>query len=412
MSERHVLHVIGMGPEGLEGLGWESQQQLDQAQLIAGSAGHLALVQHLPAQKLVLQGSLSTWFAPLRAALQEQSLVLLTSGDPLFFGIGRLLREVFEFDELRFYPHVSSVQLAFSRVKIPWQHAAVVSVHGRSLDPLIQALKRNHTPIAVLTDPQLTPAVIARVLLNLRLPTVYRLWVCSRLGSPEETVNCVFPQAACRQQFADPNVVILEQVGSEPDLSSLPILGLPDHAFHTFADQPGLITKQEVRGLTIALLQLQPQGVIWDVGAGTGSISIEIARLLPQIQVYAIEKNAAGIELIRKNCQRFQVENVHLIAGEAPEVLRDLPPPHRILLGGGGKGIPEILEVAIQRLLPSGRIVGNFATLEACLSAQSFLKDRGWSVQLLQVNLARSVGIAGSTRFSPLNPVIQLIAER
>ncbi len=412
MSERHVLHVVGMGPEGLEGLGREARQQIDQTQIIAGSAEHLAHVQHLPVQQLVLQGPLSTWFAPLRLALQQQSLVLLTSGDPLFFGLGRLLREVFEFDELMFFPHVSSVQLAFSRVKIPWQDAAVVSVHGRSLDPLLQALKRNHTPIAVLTDPQLTPAVIARVILNLRLPTVYRIWVCSRLGSPEEKVSCLFPPEACRQQFADPNIVILEQVASEPELSTLPILGLPDHAFHTFADQPGLITKQEIRGLTLALLQLQPQGVIWDVGAGTGSISIEIARLLPQTQVYAIEKNAAGIELIRKNCQRFRVENVHLIAGEAPAVLRDLPHPYRILLGGGGKNIQEILEVAIQRLLPAGRIVGNFATMEACLSAQSFLKDRGWSVQLLQVSLARSVGIAGSTRFSPLNPVIQLIAER
>jgi precorrin-6Y C5,15-methyltransferase (decarboxylating) len=162
----------------------------------------------------------------------------------------------------------------------------------------------------------------------------------------------------------------------------------------------------------LGLLQLPTRGVIWDIGAGTGSISIELARLLPQSQIFAIEKNATGIALIQRNCQRFGVSTVQIVAGRAPTALAALPPPQRVVLAGGGASVAEILPVVSAALIPAGILVGNFATLEACAMTQQFFRRLGWPLHLLQVHLSRSVEIAGSTRFSPLNPVTLLQARK
>ncbi|MEO1509969.1 MAG: precorrin-6Y C5,15-methyltransferase (decarboxylating) subunit CbiT, partial [Cyanobacteria bacterium J06633_23] len=166
----------------------------------------------------------------------------------------------------------------------------------------------------------------------------------------------------------------------------------------------------EVRTLSLSLLRLQPDITVWDVGAGTGSISIEIARLLPDARIYAIEKTAAGLTLIEKNCRRFDTPQIFPIRGVAPAALEPLSAPDRIVIGGGGKSISEILDVCCDRIRPNGVIVANFATLETCMLAKQQLQDKGWTVQLLQVNIARSATLAAATRFVPLNPVILLQA--
>ncbi len=410
----HRLIVIGLGLEGPQGLTPVAQEQLQLATVIAGYPSHLRHLQHHPAGQICLDQPLETWIQLLRQHLQRSSVVLLASGDPLLFGIGRTLKDHFSADQLIFYPHLSSIQLAFNRAQIPWQNATLISIHGRSIESLETALKRSETPIAVLTDPIHTPTVIAQMIQDLKLPCHYQLWICSQLGSDSEQVIRLSPAQAIAQEFPQPNVVILERLDSDPDPTSdpWPLMGIPDDQFHTFPDHPGLITKQEVRALTLSLLQIPTQGIVWDIGAGTGSLSIELARLAPQLQIYAIEKTLAGIQLIQKNCQRFQVRSVHPISGQAPQILSQLPAPDRVILGGGGAQIPDIIEQIQQVIHSQGILVGNFATLESCLTAQSELKQRGWIVQLLQVNLARSVAIAHATRLSPLNPVILLQARK
>ena len=197
------------------------------------------------------------------------------------------------------------------------------------------------------------------------------------------------------------------------NLTELPVLGIPDRQFLTFPDRPGLITKQEIRTLSLSLLQLPTGGVIWDVGAGTGSVAIEMARLVPQATIYAVEKDAVGLELIASNARRFHTPNVRAIAGVAPSCLENLPAPDRVFIGGGGQNLLDILKYCQQRLRSGGLIVGNFATLENSNLAQSYFKSVNFCVRILQVNLSRSVEIAQSTRFSPLNPVtlVQAVAN-
>ncbi|MFG6100148.1 precorrin-6y C5,15-methyltransferase (decarboxylating) subunit CbiE [Leptothoe sp. ISB3NOV94-8A] len=408
---QNLLHVIGLGLDGLQSLSPESLACLKKAEIIAGSKAHLQTVAEHPARKLPLSNNIVAWIDQIADILQQQSVVVLASGDPLFYGLGRLLTQRFDRQYLRFYPQVSSIQLAFNRLGIPWQSATIVSVHGRQPDHLEQALKQGKSPLAVLTDFVHTPGEIARLIQDIRPPAQYHMTVCSQLGATEETIQSISIEAAIDSSFPSPNVVVLE---AQPLTQALPqpLFGIADKDFHTFPDQPGLITKQEVRALSLSLLRLQPDITVWDVGAGTGSISIEIARLIPDAHIYAIEKTAAGLTLIEKNCRRFGTPHISPIRGVAPAALNSLPDPDRIMIGGGGKAMSEILAVCCDRIRPNGFIVANFATLETCMLAKQQLQNKGWIVQLLQVNIARSATLATATRFVPLNPVILLQASR
>ena len=419
-QDAHRLYVIGMGRDGVAGLSEAARSHLAAVDCIAGYPNHLEQVRHLPGDRIELNSNMADWVAVVGQELQQRSLALLASGDPLYFGIGRLLTEAFSPRQLVFIPHVSSVQLAFNRLQIPWQSATVVSVHGRSLDPLQRSLRQCQTPIAVLTDGIHTPSAIAQLIQDLGLPVTYRLHVCSCLGGNDEAIATCSISDAIGQSFAMPNVVILEQVQSQPTLEQLPLLGLADGDFYTFADQPGLLTKREIRVLAIALLQLPPANtapVIWDIGAGTGSVSIEMARLLPNAQIFAIEKTSAGTVLIQRNCDRFQCRNITVIHQTAPNGLMALPQPDRIFIGGGGAALGEILSVCGDRLCTGGTLVASFATLESCAIAQAALQD--WSVQWLNANIARSTTLQtrhpdtpNATRFVPLNPVTLLQATK
>jgi precorrin-6Y C5,15-methyltransferase (decarboxylating) len=190
------------------------------------------------------------------------------------------------------------------------------------------------------------------------------------------------------------------------------MLGLPDQVFASFSDRPGLMTKREVRILILGELTLQPKQIIWDIGAGTGSVSIEIARLSGTSQVYAIEKTSIGNVLIEQNSRRLQVNNVISIHGTAPDVLQQLPAPNRIFIGGSGGNLNSILDSCDTRLAPGGIVVLALATLEHLNTALGWLKSHCWDYRLLQVQLSRSIPVGQLTRFTPLNPVTILTATR
>ncbi|MEN9203928.1 MAG: precorrin-6y C5,15-methyltransferase (decarboxylating) subunit CbiE [Thermostichus sp. DG_1_6_bins_120] len=405
MAARHPkLAVVGVALDGSVA-SW-GIPPLSEAQTLAGVPALLNHFADHPARKISLTGAVEGWIPLLKQELVQGPLVLLASGDPLFFGIGRLLIEHFPTEELAFYPQVSSVQLALNRLQIPWQEATILSVHGRGLEQLEPVLRQGSSLVVVLTDPQHSPQLLMQAIQDLRLPTRYRAWVCSQLGSPQEQI--VPLEESQEQTFPTPNLVVLRRVEVEPDPRQWPLLGIPDDQFHTFPDQPGLITKQPIRLLTLGALQLPRSGVVWDIGSGTGSVAIEMARLSPVLQVYAIERNAMGIRLIERNIQRFGLENVQVIAGAAPEVLASLPDPDRILLGGGGKSIGSLLPLLQTRLRPQGVLVANFATLETCSETLQWLRCQGWQVRVEHIQISRSTSLAEGTRFAPLNPIYLL----
>lgn len=401
------IHVVGIGLDGATGLPQAIRHQVAQATLLVGSHRHLAYFPELAAQWFLL-GDLTAAIAQIQQHLQQTEqpcVVIVTSGDPLFFGLGRLLLNAFPAQQLTFHPHLSSVQLAFSRLKMPWQDAKFFSAHGRSLVELQQALQQGADKIAVLTDGVHSPPAIAHLLKSLDLPSRYRMWVCENLGGETERITEV--QAEPPAGVAPLNVVVLvREAEPQPDSQTLPVLGLPDRLFASFPDRPGLMTKREVRVQVLAELALQPGQIVWDVGSGTGSVAIEIARLCPSSQVFAIEKTAIGVQLIQQNCQRFQVTNVTVQPAQAPLGLEALPAPDRVFVGGSGGQLVEVLQVCGERLAPDGRLVLALATLEHLTTTLTWFKAQShWDYHLLYVNLARSTEVATLTRFSPLNPV-------
>ena len=418
-----MIHVVGIGLDGASGLSNSVLNVIETATILVGSDRHLSYFPEHPASRIVLQDLTETIFT-IRQELTRwelekresthNSIVILVSGDPLFFGFGRLLIAELPPEQLTFHPHVSSIQLAFNRIKTPWQDAHIISAHGRSLEMLIQALQQGVEKIAILTDNIHNPVAIAQLIQNLDLPSRYQFWVCENLGGNDERVQQWQIESLKNQEFSSLNLVILlrqSRSKTEPlDLSKIPSFGIPDQLFLSYSDRPGLMTKREVRTLVLGELALQPKQTIWDIGAGTGSVSIEIARLFPDSTVYSIEKTAAGTTLIEQNRQRFQVNNLVSIHGEAPDILHHLRSPHRIFIGGSGKNLSEILGICSIRLSPGGIMVLALATLEHLNTALSWLEqrkriERSWSYRILNVQLSRSVPVANLTRFSPLNPV-------
>lgn len=410
-----TVHIIGIGLDGATGLTESVRQVVAGATLLVGSDRHLGYFPFLGTPRVVLDNFIDA-IAEIKRHLTypNNSIVVLVSGDPLYYGLGRLLVKELPWEQLQFYPHLSSVQLAFNRLKVPWQDAKVISVHGRATDELTKTLQQGAEKIAVLTDNNNSPGAIATLLLALDLPTEYQFWVCENLGGTEERVQLWWPQDVEKQTFSPLNVVVLlresNREGGGFDVAKMPLLGLPDSSFLSYDDRPGLMTKREVRLLVLGELALQPGQVVWDIGAGTGSVSIEIARLCPDSTVYAVEKTAMGSSLIEDNAKRFGVTNIISVNGSAPDILHRLRSPDRVFVGGSSGKVRNILSACSIKMSSGGIIVLAFATMEHLSEAIGWVEDRkksdrAWSYRLLQVQLSRSVPVAGLTRFAPLNPV-------
>ncbi len=413
------IEVVGIGLDSTAGLSLRVQKTIDRATILVGSIRHLNYFPHHPAQKIILNDFQKIIQEIQQLVKQNEYIIILTSGDPLFFGLGRLLLEKFPQEQLRFHPHLSSIQLAFSRLKIPWQDVRFISVHGRDVDELIKVLQQGKEKIAILTDKINNPSAIARLYLDLNLPTEYRFCLCENLGNESEKIRIFNPDNIhelvdlAEVDFASLNVLVLlrqDTHNKSSTLSNLPVLGLSEKSFKTFRDRPGLITKKEIRLLVLGELALQPKQIVWDIGAGTGSVSIEIARLCTNSQIYAVEKTAMGISLIEENCQNLKINNITPIYGNAENILQQLPSPDRIFIGGSSGNLVAILNICQQKITTKGRLVMALATIENCHQAIDWFKQNNWHYSLLQVQISRSTPVATLTRFTPLNPVTIIMA--
>ena len=336
---------------------------------------------------------------------QGKHCVVLTSGDPLWFGLGRALLQWFSPEDLVFYPAATSMQQLFARLKRPWQDAVWTSLHGRDADNLVVQLRRYPSALVVLTDPgQGGLADVVAILRSTQMVSCYDLWLGERLGHPTERLRQVQPDGLPTD--VDPlNLVVLLRRPNPHD-GPLPWFGLDDGVWRQHADHPGLMTKREVRVLLLAELNLPRCGVMWDLGAGVGSVGLEAMRLRPQLEVHAVERRVGAIPLIRANASTVgcDPQRLHVHGASALAVLHKLPDPDRVLIGGGGDR-QAVLEQATARLKPGGRIVLPLATLEAFASVQGQLRDAGLEVHSLQVQISRGCPVGGHTRLQPLNPV-------
>ena len=354
---------------------------------------------------------------PQHSSTPASPVVLLASGDPMFFGIGRRAVREFGKDMVEILPDLSSVQIAFSRIKEPWDDAFLMSLHGGP-DPEkrrrlpyemddIPSLLQRHNKIAILTDRENNPSKIARVL-NLS-PIAHSLlpvmFVCERLGYQDEKITEGSPEEIAGMMFSEPNVVIVKS-GVRSQKSEVRF-GLTET---DIAHSKGLITKDEVRAVTIHKLRLPQKGVFWDIGAGSGSVSIEAARLYPELKVFAVEKDKEQINHIKENKIRFNAANIEIVKGEAPDVLNGLPLPERVFIGGSGEMLKEIMDYVIKTQVKL--IVVNAATIETINDAVQCFENHGYNIEISEISVSRAKTIAGKKHMSALNPIFIITGEK
>jgi precorrin-6Y C5,15-methyltransferase (decarboxylating) len=347
--------------------------------------------------------------APVVACLEKNagSIVVLASGDPLFFGIGRyLLRNLPEAD-LEFVPNVSSVQYAFAKIREPWDDAVFVSALGRGMKGAVDQVVA-HDKIAILTDEENTPRAIANELLD-RGRDGYTAYLCENLGTAEESITHTDLRGLQNLPAAALNVLILIKEYEAGGEDAGPCLGIPDEEFATVKK---LITREEIRAVSLAKLRLRHDMTLWDIGAGSGSVSIEADHLMPNGRVFAVERNPQCIKHLKENLRKFNSRNITLVEDLAPSCLEDLPDPDRVFIGGSGGHLWQILEAADGRLPTGGRVVLNAVTLDTLTAATEFFENAGYELEVTTVNIARTRPLTDYKMFEAFNPVFVLAAVK
>ena len=404
-----TVKIIGMGM-GLEDLSSAQLEIIEHADILVGGQRHLAQFDNSRAQKRRITGDLDGLIQFIQSEQSTKQIVVLASGDPLFYGIGKRLIEALGTERVDVYANITSVAAAFARIKEPWHDAVIISAHGRNTrSDLIKALQHGQK-IAVLTDPRNSPAWLAEICLQNGI-TDYDMCVFEKLGSADERIGWHTLAVAAQKDFGDPNLVVLKRIRRKPGQTGNPVLhlGMPDIVFD---HEAGLITKAEVRAVSLSKLRLTAGNVLWDLGAGSGSVAIEASLLIGNGQMIAVEKNPNRVRDIQTNAGRFNLANLLVVQTELPDGLAELPAPDRVFIGGGGKRLARIIEVAAGHLDPKGIIVVNTVLLESLHAATQIFEKLRFECEVTQIQINRSRSMPWGRRLEAENPVWIVAAER
>ncbi|HEX9999155.1 MAG TPA: precorrin-6y C5,15-methyltransferase (decarboxylating) subunit CbiE [Actinoplanes sp.] len=397
-----LVTVVGIGAGGWSDLGRTPSEALRRAQVIFGSDRQLGLLPpEITADRVAWPSPLLPAVGSLLAAHAGPGRCVLASGDPMFHGIGATLVRLLGAEQVRVLPHPSSASLAAARLGWPLATTDVLSL----VTAEVAALRRLLNPgrrILILARDADTPAQVAAVLVEAGFPTA-RLTVLAQLGGPDEHV-AGGTAADWAVPPGDPLNVIAVECGDGPGRAVVP--GLPDDAYAG----DGQLTKREVRAVTLAALAPLPGALLWDVGAGSGSIGIEWMRAHPACRAIAVEPHAGRAATIRANAATLGVPGLRVELGSAPEALAGLPTPDTIFLGGGVTR-DGVLDACLAALRPGGRLVANAVTVESeAVLAAAYARLGG---ELTRLSVSRGAPVGGFTGWRTMMPVtiwsVQLI---
>jgi precorrin-6Y C5,15-methyltransferase (decarboxylating) len=398
VSAQKWLAIVGIGEDGAAGLSDEAKRLIGDAKIVFGGRRHLALAETL------IKGEGRVWPTPFDAAMRDvvalrgKKVCVLASGDPFFHGVGATLARHVPAEEMIVVPAPSAFSLAAARLGWALQDVETVSLHGRAIDlirPLLQPKRR----VLALTSDGDGPNAVAALLTSLGFGAS-KLTVLEALGGPDERIRTTTAQAFDLKDVNQLNVLALE-LESDREARVLPLTsGRADDLF----EHDGQITKREVRAVTLAALDPRRGELLWDIGAGSGSISIEWMLADPAMRAVAIEANAERAARIRRNATAFGVPDLTVIEGAAPNALAGLPAPDAIFVGGGGTD-DGVMDAAVAALPSRGRLVANAVTLE--MEALLLAQHAALGGELMRIAISRETAIGSMTGWRPAMPVTQ-----
>ena len=399
------IQIIGIGDDGLEGLTAAARQLIDKAELILGAKPTLAAAGKSAAEKVEVGGDLEGIIRRIETA-KGKRIVLLTTGDPLFYGTARFLCDRLGKERFEVTPHVSSMQLAFARVKESWDEAYLTNLATQPLERVAEKA-RTAAKVGLFTTEAIPPAQVAKALLERRID-YFTAYVCENLGSPDECVTQGELTEVAAQEFSPLNVMILVRKPDVPDrpsaMAGRRLFGNPDEAFLQSHPKRGLLTPAEVRCIALAEMDLGTTSIVWDVGAGSGSVAIEAAQIAGGGKVFAIEMDPEDFALISSNAEAFGVTNLTPVLGKAPEAWSGLPAPDAVFVGGTGRQVSHIVEQAFDQLRPGGRLMANVGSIDNLADVRSVLVAKAGDAKVWMINLARGNDQFERVRFEALNP--------
>lgn len=402
------IHIIGVAEGGIDP---RRVAILENCRLIVAAGSMQPLLQEqlpqYPRSQIAAITPLTTALQTIAAHADRGDIAVLASGDPLFFGIGEILARQFGNERIIVHPAVSSMQLLFARLKIPWHDARFISLHGRKSGLQIADILA-HPKVCLLTDGEHNPAVIASAILRhiaVSQRPCFSLFVGEHLGGAGERISAGSLEEIADRQFAQPNTVVILQDWAEE--TGDPVFGLGEQEIE---HSRGLITKNEIRAAVIHALRLPAHGVFWDIGAGSGSISIESGRLAKGLRVFAVEQNGEQLKHIAGNRERFRAWNIEIVPGPAPTVLEELPAPDRVFIGGSGGRLAEIIASAGRSLRDGGRIVISAVLATTRDAAPELLYSQGLAVEITSLSVERQT--YPDRQITGLNPISLIIGHK
>ncbi|MDC3016288.1 precorrin-6Y C5,15-methyltransferase (decarboxylating) subunit CbiT [Prochlorococcus sp. AH-736-E20] len=350
---------------------------------------------------------------------QKTDVILISRGDPLWFGIGRILLENFSKNELNFYPSNTCIQLAFSKLKIPWQDTVNVSTHGRDSTKLVEALKARPSSLSIITDSNNNCLeIIKENLSELNLIDFYDFWLCEEIGFDKENIRKLNLKESLPSDISSLNIVVLTKTNKDYVNYNLPPFGIGDHIFKTFDDRPNLLTKREVRVQILADLELPKNGVIWDIGAGCGSIGLEALKLMPNLDLFCFDKRIGSKSLILENSKRLSVKPKFIFEEDINSTLNkrnlsSFEKPNRLIIGGCDKKtkLQIIKKLAIDMNI-GDIIVIPIIDIQTIKELKEELEDKNFKTNLNLIQTYKSLSIAEGIRLEPNNPVFLLKGKK
>jgi precorrin-6Y C5,15-methyltransferase (decarboxylating) len=406
------VHIVGLGDDGVEGMTGQARRLVEEAEVLIGPESCAGLLPTALRNRLQSAGNLEDLVDRIESAASRRAVVL-ASGDPLFYGTARYVCSKLGKERFEVVPHVSSMQLAFARVKESWEEAFLANLAGQSIERVIDRIRTSETA-GLFTSDQWPPAAVARALLDHGIDG-FHAYVCENLGSPDERVTQASLADIAKDSFSPLNVMILVRKAKAPEAAGqvgTRLFGNPDECFLQSRPKRGLLTPAEVRSLALAELGLRVTSIVWDVGAGSGSVGLEAARVAREGKVYAIEMDPDDHSLILENARRFGVTNLEAVLGRAPEAWAALPTPDAIYVGGSGRDVAMLVEGAWDRLAAGGRLATACNSIENLAAVHAFLRARSADAAYWMINIARGYEQLDRIRFESINPVFLIAATK